>query len=213
MSGLVHLRAIGKGMRPADDGLLGNARCAWGGSDLLSEEAILAAFAKQQIDTDGECLALETPQNAAVMGPDWALVADLYNGRVGRLWRIGASVQQDAEAHVDVAFDVDMRQERGDLFFRHEDHPDLQRTALEPLLENARSLIERDRTSGKLRVRAFAIRAFGDTTASAALLAVFRLSNEPIRTAGFSYAVVGIVPGGSYDVSDAQLPREWTPRL
>jgi hypothetical protein len=213
MSGLVHLRAVAKGLRPLDDGLLGNARCAWGGSDLLSEEAILAAFAARPIDIDGECLAVETAQSAALIGPNWAFVADLYDGRIGRLWRVGEGVEHEPEPHVDVAFDPDMRQERGDLFFRPEDHPDLQPEAVEPLLVAARDLVERGRMRGKLRVRAFAVRAFGDGAGSAALLSIFALGNETVRTAGFNYAVVGTGAAGSYEVTDEQSRQDWTPRL
>jgi hypothetical protein len=213
MSGLIHLRAVAKGIRPLDDGLLGNARCAWGGTDLLSEEAVLAAFAARPINTDSEVLAVETAQCAALIGPNWALVADLYDGRIGRLWRVGEGAEREAEPHVDVAFDPDMRQERGDLFFRPEDHPDLLPEAIEPLLAGARGLVERGRMRGKLRVRAFAVRAFGDGSAGAALFSIFALGNETVRTAGFSYAVVGAGAAGSYDVTDEQSPQDWTPRL
>lgn len=214
MSGLAHLRALAGGKRPADDGLLGNARCGWGRGELPSEEAILAAFTAQPFDLEGDMLAVETPLGAALIGDDRVLVADLYGGRIGRLWRVG-DVTAPAEPVVDVAFDADMRQERGDVSFRQEDHPDLDAAATDRLLAAARHLVDSIRTKGKLRVRGFVVRAFGDTHASAALLSLYTLGNEASRSASFSSAVIGVGsdPGDERFVIDRPQSRAWTSRL
>lgn len=215
MSGLDHLRALARGVRPDHDGLLGNARCSWGRSELVSEEAILAAFAAQPFELTGDGLAVETAVGAALVGQDRALVADLYDGRIGRLWSVGGAISEPDEPAIDVAFDADMRQERGDVSFRAEDHPSLDPAAAGPLLAAARTLVERTRADGRLRVRAFVIRAFGDAQTSAALLSVFSLGNERNRSASFSFAVIGA--GAENDairaVSESPPPREWTPRF
>jgi len=215
VSGLDHLRALAQGNRPEDDGLLGNTRCAWGRGELLSEESILAGFAAEPFDIEGDLLSVETPLGAALIGESSALVADLYAGRIGRMWRVGAGMKHPAEPAIDVAFDPDLRQERGDLSFRAEDHPSLDPTAAERLLAAGRGLIEQMRSNGKLRVRGFVVRAFGGPEASAALLSLFTLGNETRRSASFSYAVIGI--GSDADdvrtVCDQPQPREWTPRL
>ena len=214
MSALAHLRDIARGIRPADDGLLGNARFACGQADVVGAEAILAAFAARPFDLGGELLQVETLRSAALIGEADALVADLYDGRVGRLWRVGDGAAGAAEPRVDVAFDADLQQERGDVQFRPEDHPDLGADAAAQLLEAGRRLTERLRSEGKLRARAFFVRAFGDASASAALLAVHTLDNEDTRTAGFSYAVLGSIESGNPQVvRDQPGRRDWTPRL
>ena len=38
MSALEHLRAVGRGETPADDGLLENVRCSWGRGEALGHE-------------------------------------------------------------------------------------------------------------------------------------------------------------------------------
>jgi hypothetical protein len=214
MSGLDHLRSLAQGRRPVDDGLLGNVRCAWGGTEILSGEAVLAAFAAQPFSLEGALHEVETAEGAALIGPDGALYADLYEGRIGRLWRIGGTPAFPPEPAVDVAFDVDMRQERGDLSFRAEDHPSLDPAAAEPLLGGAREMIEEFRLQGKLRVRGFVIRACGGAHASAVLIALYTLGNEISRTASFSFAVLGVGRGGEIAkaIDPARL-RAWTPRL
>lgn len=214
MSGLDSLRALANGSRPADDGLLGNTRFAWGQSELLGEEAILAEFSARPFGLEGKFLTVETPQGAALIGEDRALVTDLYANRIGRIWRIGAGIAHLAESAIDVAFDADMRQERGDLNFRAEDHPNLDSGAAEGLLQAGRDLIDQMRRKGKLRVRGYVIRAFGDTKASAALLSLFTLSNDARRAASFSYAAMGVRSNGEVVVAyDQAEPRDWTPRL
>ena len=215
MSGLSHLRSLAQGQLPANDGLLGNTRCAWGSVDLLSEEAILAAFAAQPFDLSGDLHAVETEQGVALIGADQALYADLYDGRIGRLWRIGASPPLAPEPAIDVAFDADMRQERGDLSFRAEDHPCLEAAAAERLAAAARGLLDTLRRQGKLRVRGFVVRAGGDSAASAALIALFTMSNDTARAASFGYAALGF--GADDDevrwVTDPVRAKPWTPRL
>lgn len=215
MSAIDNLRAIARGIRPANDGLLGNARCAWGQADIVSEEAILAAFTARPFDLEGDLLEVETKQGAALIGANGALVADVYDGRIGRLWHVGPTITAPAAPHVDVAFDPDMRQERGGLNFRAEDHPELHASAVEPILEAARSLAEKLRAEGRLRVRAFVVRAFGTQDASAALLFIHTLGNEERRSATFSYAVIGsgAQAKGKRIISEPPAPREWTPRL
>jgi len=215
MTGLDNLRAIAQGRRPDHDGLLGSARFAWGQSELLGEEAIIASFGAHPFDLSHELLSIETPTGACLIGENHAIVADLYDGRIGRLWRVGEELEEDPEAAIDVAFDTDLRQERGALNFRAEDHPDLHSAAAENLLLAAADLVEKVRIGGKLRVRAFVLRAFGSPDSSAALISLFTLDNETTRSASFAYAVVGTS-------SNAQKPiiiyqptqaRSWTPRL
>ncbi len=120
----------------------------------------------------------------------------------------------DLDAPVlDVAFDPDMRQERGGLSFRQEDHPDLAPAAAHALLAAARSVVEQVRTTGMLRVRGFVVRAFGTPASSAALLSLHFMSNATSRSTGFGYAAIGIAGDAVNTVVDDLPPRRWTPRL
>lgn len=214
MSALDHLRAIGRGETPADDGLLGNARCGWGRGELMGEESILAAFcARPFAETDAA--GIETAQGAALVGEKDALIADVYDGRIGRLWRVGKGITLPHEPAIDVAFDPDMRQLRGDVLFRAEDHPELTASGAERVIEAARGHADALRRAGALRARAFVVRAFEADGATAALLAVHTMGNETSRTAGFGYAIVATGPQGSAAriVGDQSRPRPWSPRF
>ncbi|MEO6152759.1 MAG: hypothetical protein ABIT09_12640 [Croceibacterium sp.] len=214
MSALDHLHALARGDAPAHDGLLANTRCAWGRGAIVGEEAILAAFCQRPFAFDG-ALGLECQQSAALVGDEDALIADVYDGRIGRLWRVGRGVILPAESAVDVAFDADLRQQRGTVDFRAEDHPQLDRAGAERLLTAARSHVDDVRRAGMLRVRAFVLRAFSASEGCAALLAVFSLSNETSRSASFSYAIVGIAGSGDTVrlISEESPPSIWKPRL
>ena len=215
MSALERLEELSRGERPVDFGLLGTARMWWSGVDRMSEEDILATFAAHPFPLDEDRVSLQTPTCAAIVTPDGALVADSYQERIGRLWRVGDEIEVASEPVLHVAFDVDMNQDRRDLVhFRAEDHPDLSREAQEPLISQVNAFVEAQRQSGYLRLRAFVVRAFGDGEKCIALLSVFGLSNEQKRTASFHYAVV--VAGSAVDgllVNGRPLPADWTPRL
>lgn len=214
MSALDHLRIIGRGGTPPDDGLLGNARCGWGRGELIGEESILAAFCARTF-ADADAIAIETAQGAALIGQDDALIADVYDGRIGRLWRVGKGVSLPPEPAIDVAFHLDMRQQPGDVLFRAEDHPELSPADAARVLDAARAHLGLLRRTGALRSRAFLVRAFGNEDATAALLAVHTMSNETSRTAGFSYAIfaVGSKDNSARLVSDQTRPRPWSPRF
>lgn len=215
MTGLDNLRALAQGRRPDNDGLLGSARFAWGQSELLGEEALIASFAARPFDLSNELRSIETPTSAALICEDRAIVADVYGGKIGRLWRIGGEPNEHPEPAVDVAFDTDLRQERGAVNFRVEDHADLHPAAAEKLLRAAADLVEQVRCAGKLRVRAFLVRAFGSTDSSAALISFFTLDNETTRSASFAYAVISTGSDAQEPIAVRYQaePRSWTPRL
>lgn len=212
MSALVHLQAIGRGEKPANDGLLENARCGWGSGEIIGQEEILAAFCARPFAGD-EGLGVESRQGAALIGDKDALFADIYDGRIGRLWRVGRGVTLPHEPAIDLAFDPDMHQQRGEVFFRAEDHPELDAKEAEQVLAAAREHLDQLRRAGGLRVRAFVVRAFGAGDSGAALLAVYSMSNGPSRSVGFSHAIVGIGEGGNRVVSQQGRPRPWSPRF
>ncbi len=209
MSVAAHLRALAEGRRPADDGLLGACRLEWRGAEAYGEEAILELFRAAPFAPEGAKL-VETACSAAWIGADAALVADVYDGRIGRLWRIGMGDAPEPEPAVSVAFDPDLRQQRGDVLLRAEDHPELARDQVERLIEAGRALTAAHDGPPLHRARAWAVRAFTAGDDTAALFAVHRLTGGPTRGGGFGYAAVLL---GGPVIAEREPDRPWTPRL
>lgn len=216
MSATAHFAALATGLRPQRDGLLGNARCEWQGVEIVGEEAILASFARAPFVAGSSEILVATPSAAAWIGSTGALVADVYDGRLGRLWRLGPGETGECapEPRVDVAFDPDLRQARGEVLFRPEDHPDLEEAARAGLLEAASQMLADRRADGALRARGFVVRAFGASHGAAALVAVHTLSSGSPRAAELRYAALGWARGREpLIVLDPAPPAPWTPRL
>ena len=206
------LAEIAGGRRPADDGLLGNCRLEWGRGEAYGEEAILASFRAAPLAVGDDVIAVR--QSAAWIGEDAALVADLYGGRIGRLWRVGVGAAPPCEPAVSVAIDTDLRQQRGGVSFRAADHPELNGNATEAVLAAATALLAPDGGGVLHRSRAFVLRAFSGPTGTVALFALYRLGGGDVRTAGFVRAVAMIAADGAIrSVVDQQSRSEWTPRL
>jgi hypothetical protein len=181
----------------------------------MSEEYILSAFAAAPFEIGDNTFAVETPGHAALIGEEDAIIADVYNGRIGRLWRIGGLDQSTDERRLHVAFDVDMAQARPQsLLFRQDDHPELPLDETAELLTDCEAFIDGRRRSGNLRARGFVVRAFGDQTTRAALLSLFTLSDKHERSASFDFAVVArTADGETRCVFGEPNPGLWTPRL
>lgn len=215
MSALGHLEALANGDRPQDAGLLGTAKLSWASLDRLSEEDILSLFASHPFPIDDSAMRIETEGGAALVGSGAALLADLYDGRIGRIWRVGDEVDEAEEPVLHVAFDTDMEQGRSTaLRYRWEDHPDLPESWWEPLLAASEAVIDEKRRSSALRSRGYIVRAFGDSESAAALLWVFTLSNESKRVASMQYCIVGLgINSETRVVQSRSKTGNWTPRL
>ncbi len=209
MSILQHFAALATGQRPADDGLLGNCRFEWRGTEACGEEAILEIFRGAPFDS-AQALLVETAAAAAWIGPNGALIADLYDGRIGRLWRIGEGHAPPPEPAVSVAFDPDLRQARGDISIDPADHPELAADMLGDVVAAGHALLMEGAPKPIHRARAFCVRAFSGTNGTAALFAVHCLTGGAVRSGGFGYAAVRI---GGASVADHAPDIAWTPRL
>ncbi|WP_375396669.1 hypothetical protein [uncultured Sphingomonas sp.] len=210
MSVADHLAALTAGRRPADDGLLGNCRLEWRGGEAYGEEAILELFRSAPFDAGPDAVLVETAASAALVGADGALVADVYDGRIGRLWRIGPGGAPETEPAVSVAFDPDLRQVRGGVLIGPGDHPELDAGKVAGVVAAAEALVAAGGPQPLHRARAFAMRAFTGTAGTAALLAVHRLTGGPMRGGGFAYAAI-VIDGPS--VADPAPEGPWAPRL
>lgn len=207
------LAALCVGRRPANDGLLGNARLEWAGGEAYGEEAILESFRANPLDP-GQGKVLQGTAAAAWIGHDAALFADLYDGRIGRLWRLGPGSPPPGEPAVAVAFDADLQQARGGMAFRAADHPDLDAAAQEAVVAAGNALLGGEHVPPLYRIRAFVARAFSAGDDAVGLYALHRLTAETPRRAGFGYAVAQIGAGAApLLVVDRWSPADWTPRL
>lgn len=207
-----HLTELAGGAVPVGL-LLNTCRLEWGGADCYGEEAIAELFGGAPMRFDAADTLVQAAFGVALVGGAQALVADLYDGRIGRLWRLGPGDAPEMEPTVAVAFDPDLRQTRGDVYWRPEDHPELA-LSRHPAIEQAgRDLLARPDGEPLHRARTFVVRAFGDEEA-VALYAVHRLSGGAVRTAGFGYAVAGwSAEGKRWLVQDQRRPVAWTSHL
>lgn len=126
------------------------------------------------------------------------LIADTYNDRLLRIWHIGAADPCPAEPSIGVAFDTDLFQERRDVAWRPEDHPQLDTGAFEALREIGYGIAHgRAGAEGPAhwRTRPFVLRAFSDGPTTAALFAVHRLGSGQERSTGFSFAAARFMFG------------------
>lgn len=187
---------------------------------LFGEEMVLAQFQRHPLAMDG-AMVIASPSCFAAFADESALFGDLYDGHIGRLWRLDPAAVEDIEPAVSVAFDPDLTQARGDLFARAEDHPDLAPAAFATVREAGHALLAEVRSAAAppFRVRAWLVRAVGTAGSTAGLYALHQLGDEVEgRSAGFTYAAV-LVEGGTIRVlrdgaGEAQrLAAGWTPRL
>ena len=192
--------------------LLGNCRMGWGQGEAYGEEAIGEAFRAAALALD-QGATIETATCFAWIGADAALIADIYDGHIARLWRIGAGEPPAPEPAVAVAFDPDLHQDRGTVLFRAEDHPQLDPAKSQVVLDAGQALLA-SLTDGTMhRARAFVVRAFTGDTGSVVLFAVHRLTGGAVRTAGFVHAAALITDSGVRLVIDPASGRPWIPRL
>ena len=184
--------------------LLSTASLATGGREVYGDEVIVAAFRRQPLDLTAATVVADDRGIALFAGGE-AVVADLYDGHVARLWRVGAAPSSIRERRIDVPFDPDLAQARGGVVF---DRVGLAQADADALAAAVAALQAAD---DAFRVRAFVIRTMTDTSGIAALVAVYRASPDGI---GFTYAAVQVGRDGATLVAaDPPAARAWSPRL
>jgi len=215
MSAVETLRTLASGERPAA-GLLHSCCLDAFGVEVYGEEAIVQTFRRRVTAFADSATIIEAPGHVGIFDGQTALVADLFDANVGRIWRLGEGLPLDAEPGVSVSFDPDLNQARGNLFMATSDHPALSSDAF-PLVVQAGETITRVGATD-YRARAFLIRAFGTVNSGAALFAVYRLSGEETLKSGFAMAatywngpVVRLIIDRSGAAAIAERP--WTPRV
>jgi hypothetical protein len=216
MSAVDTLIALAVGARPDGDDLLGSCRCEWQGEEIYGEEALVEMFRAAPMMLDG-AVRIETPMGLALFTDDAALIADLYDGHIGRLWRLSAGDYAIREPAVSVAFDPDLAQARLDVHFAASDHPELPSALHQRVIEAGRRWV-RDGGAGEAipahRMRAFVLRAFAAGDRATILFAVHRLGGGMVREAGFDYVAMCFDgPGEPHVIAAPHAARAWQPRL
>ena len=184
--------------------LLGAASLTDGGAEVYGDEAIVAAFRARPLDLAAATIVTAERTVIAFAGPQ-ALVADVGDGFIMRLWRVGGA-PQPRERRIDVPFDPDLRQRRGSVVFDPAAFG-LDIAAGERLAAAAAGLVA---ASAAARTRAFVIRAVAAGTTAAALVALYRADPGSI---GFGYAVIAAADGATTVIADDPPTDAWQPRL
>lgn len=198
--------------------LLHNSRLEGFGGEVFGEEAIRQQFCGNQHELSDGADWLVAERQIAVFDDRGAVFADRMDDRLLRIWRLGpARTPLVPERGVDVAFDADLQQARGDVFARADDHPDLAPGALPQLIEVGIAMLD-DAASRPYRARGFLIRAFGQVDDCAGLFAVHALGGGAERTSGFSYAGIRLKGARTTIVRDvageqAIAAKGWRPHL
>ena len=193
--------------------LLGNCKLEWGGSEIYGEEAIAELFRAYPMAADDEDLLVASSHHAALFSGQSVLFADLYDNRIGRLWRLGPGSPPASEQAVSVAFDPDLRQQRGGVYVRKADHAFVEAGHLAVLEHAGEALLAASSETPQHRARAFMVRAFSDGERAAALYAVHRLSGGEVRSSSFSYAAVAVCGSECKTIFDQCRDMCWTPRI
>lgn len=188
------LSTIARGKR-LEGAILPPCRLEGLGSAAYGEEAIINLFRRRPLDGLDATDIVASPGHVALFAGDDALVADIHDEKILRIWRLGPGAPVPAEPAIGVPFDTDLHQARRSVALRPEDHPELDPVALETVRAVGYELAHgRDAEEGPApwRTRLFVLRAFSSGHTAAALFAVHRLGSERTRTAGFSFLAARI---------------------
>lgn len=172
------LTALLRGER--HEALLHNCRFAAFGQEHYGEEAALAALRRDPREASDGARWIESAHGLALFDDDLAVIADVYDGHIGRAWRLGPGAVEVGEPAIAVPFDPDMKQARGLTSARREDHPELA-DGLWPAVLGAGDALVTDAETNSYRARAFLVRAFGAGVSAASLWALTRWSNDRQR--------------------------------
>lgn len=200
--------------------LLQSVRLTVGQTEIYGAGDVAAYFRAHAVKLEGAAL-VSSPRHVAILAADVALVADVYDPNVARLWLVGPPYAGAAEPHVDVPFHLEMSQAPGGgLLGRAEDHLFLS-PGTWPSVEKAALRLESELLHARgatLSARPVALRAFGDARRACALFAVHVKSGAEERRLGFAYAATLIEHGeASRTIRDPDgtgtAARSWTPRV
>lgn len=203
------LAAIARG--EASAGLLQTCRLSTDAGEAYGIEAVSVHFRAAPI-TDGAPIGVSG--TVAVLSGDTILFADAYDSNIARIWRIGSGGPVANEARIDVAFDPDMAQARGDVSLSPSDFPDVPQSALTQIAEVARAAIGNVGLGPiATRSRLFLLRVAIGEGRVAALFAHHSLALGDRGDAGFRHVAVLLDGDAPRWFVDTGPDRGWTPRV
>ena len=168
--------------------VLQTGRLTAAGGEAYGEAAIVAAFRQAPLDlSDANWTVGE--EAVAALAAEGAVFADLADGRIARLWRIGAPPPAPTGQTIAVPFDPDLAQVRRDVAFDPADFPGLSPDAARIVTDSGRSLARAWRPPAGDGTRAIVIRAFETATEVASLFAIIRAGDGPTPAFGYAIAV------------------------
>ena len=215
------LRALAAGKSPPQSGaLLQPCRLAAFGAETYGEEAIIESFRRAPLDEREPQSRSITADHAALVWDDKALIADLADGYVARLWRLGPGTPLARECAVSVPFDPVLAQSRDLTGFRASDHPGLDPKHHDRVEQAARDMARSWLVADggpPLRASPFVIRAFSCRDQAVALVAVHLLCQRRPPLAGFVHGLIIAEAGSARCVRDqageaALQAAHWLPR-
>jgi hypothetical protein len=116
----------------------GGCRLEWGGVELFGIEAIADLFQHSPMPGDG--FTQFGGRSFAIMAnAESALLGEILDGVIVRIWRTGGTPEPEGEQGIVVAFDTDLLQQRGDIFFAAVDHAELKSDAADFVRDHARA--------------------------------------------------------------------------
>ena len=124
--GWIALKAVLQGDTAPDSALLQNARLEGLGASAFGEESIMASLRRAGLSLSAGTDVIESERSLAAFDGSVGLYADLYEGRIARLWCLGARrLPRVIVPAISVPFDPDLAQARGAYAFAASDHPEL----------------------------------------------------------------------------------------
>lgn len=183
-------------------------------------------LARYACDSNAPALIYETPRAAVATDGETALFADLVDGGIVRLWRVGAG-SAPSRPRLAVPFDPDMSQIGGAPAFAASDHLELEPDRADRLLAALSEIVEvghpmltdtlsRVGRGAVVRRRIAVMRAFETGTTTLALLRVHLFPLGEIAPPVAVNAVARIDPASLNLICD-DLPvmdeASWTPSL
>lgn len=179
MSALDTIRALSRGDASGAGGLLPACRAQAFGAEAFGPAAIAELFGRNPcpISATPAVVAGATALSlcdADAEGREQGWMADLHDGRIARLWRVGEG-EGDAQAEpaLAFAFDAFLSQDREPVALRPEDHPELPPDAAAALLTVAgQAALGPDADSPAAQGRAFVVRALSVGDRGSALVCV-----------------------------------------
>ena len=186
MSPLDTLVALSRGDPAAAQGLLPAARAHAFGAEALGPASIVELFARNPRPLSAAPSVVVAPQtlsafDADAEGAEQAFVADLHDGLIARLWRVGEGASDiTAEPLHALAVDAFLDQRREAVALRLEDHPDLDAAAASALREVAATAVRGPDVDHALaQTRSLVVRAVSRADRAGALLQVAGVGLAP----------------------------------